>query len=79
MPQPIMRQQIVADNIHGETGLDVPCSGADPPGRKHSCGEKYIIDTLMASDGDITLVPVGPLSKHRGGNAYATRDPAENP
>lgn len=23
---------------------------------------KYIIDTLMASDGDITLVPVGPLS-----------------
>jgi hypothetical protein len=24
MPQPIMRQQIVADNIHGETGLDGP-------------------------------------------------------
>ncbi len=35
MPQPIMRQQIVADNIHGETGLD------GPPGRKHSCGEIY--------------------------------------
>ncbi len=26
MPQPIMRQQIVADNIHGETGLDGPYS-----------------------------------------------------
>ncbi|BEA45684.1 hypothetical protein VEE27_30180 [Escherichia coli] len=24
MPQPIMRKQIVADNIHGETGLDGP-------------------------------------------------------
>ena len=26
MPQPIMRKQIVADNIHGETGLDGPIS-----------------------------------------------------
>ena len=26
MPQPIMRKQIVANNIHGETGLDGPTS-----------------------------------------------------
>ncbi len=61
MPQPIMRQQIVADNIHGETGLDGPVFG--PLTRAESThAVKYIIDTLMASDGDITLVPVGPLS-----------------
>ena len=35
MPQPIMRKQIVADNIHGETGLDGRYSeAADPPGQK---------------------------------------------
>ncbi len=63
MPQPIMRQQIVADNIHGETGLDGPgLRAADPPGRKYPRGEIHAVDTLMASDGDITLVPVGPLS-----------------
>ena len=57
-----MRKQIVADNIHGETGLDgLRYSSHDPPGRKYHA-VKYIIDTLMASDGDITLVPVGPLS-----------------
>ncbi len=61
MPQPIMRQQIVADNIHGETGLDGPVFEPLTRRRKHS-RVKYITDTLMASDGDITLVPVGPLS-----------------
>ena len=79
MPQPIMRQQIVADNIHGETGLDGPVF--EPLTRraeKHSCGEIY------------HRYPYGKrwryhsgagwsVVKHRGGNAYATRDPAENP
>ena len=62
MPQPIMRQQIVADNIHGETGLDGPVFGPLTRQAESTHAVKYIIDTLMASDGDITLVPVGPLS-----------------
>ncbi|SQD03058.1 pyrimidine-specific ribonucleoside hydrolase (cytidine/uridine-specific hydrolase) [Escherichia coli] len=75
----IMRQQIVADNIHGETGLDGPVFEPLTRQAESTHAVKYIIDTLMASDGDITLVPVGPLFKYRGGNAYATRDPAQNP
>ena len=62
MPQPIMRQQIVADNIHGETGLDGPVFEPLTRQAESTHAVKYIIDTLMASDGDITLVPVGPLS-----------------
>lgn len=62
MPRPIMREQIVAAHIHGESGLDGPVF--EPLTRKAEPvhGVSYIIDTLMASDGDITLVPVGPLS-----------------
>ncbi|TGH17170.1 ribosylpyrimidine nucleosidase [Escherichia coli] len=62
MPQPIMRQQIVADNIHGETGLDGPVFEPLTRQAESTHAVKYIIDTLMTSDGDITLVPVGPLS-----------------
>ncbi|EHW24871.1 inosine-uridine preferring nucleoside hydrolase family protein [Escherichia coli DEC8D] len=62
MPQPIMHQQIVADNIHGETGLDGPVFEPLTRQAESTHAVKYIIDTLMASDGDITLVPVGPLS-----------------
>ncbi|HGV2951681.1 TPA: ribosylpyrimidine nucleosidase, partial [Escherichia coli] len=62
MPQPIMRKQIVADNIHGETGLDGPVFEPLTCQAESTHAVKYIIDTLMASDGDITLVPVGPLS-----------------
>ncbi len=40
MPQPIMRQQIVADNIHGETGLDGPVfEPLTRQGRKYPRGE----------------------------------------
>ena len=62
MKRPIMRQQIVAADIHGESGLDGPVF--DPltkkPEPEHAVS--YLIRTLMASEGDITLVAVGPLS-----------------
>jgi ribosylpyrimidine nucleosidase len=62
MSLPMVRKQVVAAIIHGESGLDGPVFGklikkAEP---KHAVN--YIIDTLLESDGDITLVPVGPLS-----------------
>lgn len=62
MPQPIMRKQIVADNIHGETGLDGPVFGPLTRKAKKKHAVNFIIDTLMDSTGDITLVPVGPLT-----------------
>lgn len=62
MPKPIMRQQIIADNIHGETGLDGPVFAPLTRKAQSQHAINFIIDTLMASDGDITLVPTGPLT-----------------
>ncbi|TBL82232.1 ribosylpyrimidine nucleosidase [Hafnia alvei] len=62
MPKPIMREQIVADNIHGESGLDGPKFSPLVRKAESKHAIQYIIDTLMNSDGDITLVPVGPLT-----------------
>lgn len=62
MPLPLMRKQIVADNIHGESGLDGPVFEPLTRREERIHAVQYIIDTLMTSDGDITLVPVGPLT-----------------
>ncbi|WP_251954113.1 ribosylpyrimidine nucleosidase [Levilactobacillus brevis] len=62
MPQPLVRDQVVAGNVHGTTGLDGPVFGElnRQPATKN--GVQFIIDTLLASDGDITLVPTGPMT-----------------
>lgn len=60
---PMVRsRQIIADDIHGETGLDGPVF--EPLNRKaeDKHAVQFIIDTLMNSEGDITLVPTGPLT-----------------
>ncbi|MGL9726899.1 ribosylpyrimidine nucleosidase [Enterococcus sp. DIV0756] len=62
MPKPLVREQVVADNVHGESGLDGPVFGPLHRQVEETHAVKYIIDTLLASDGDITLVPVGPLT-----------------
>lgn len=62
MPKPLVREQIVADNIHGESGLDGPVFGPLTRKAEPTHAVKFLIDTLMASDGDITLVPVAPLT-----------------
>lgn len=62
MDRPMVRDQIVAADIHGESGLDGPVFEAltikEQP--EHAVG--YIIRTLMAAEEKITLVPVGPLT-----------------
>lgn len=62
MPKPLVREQVVADNVHGESGLDGPVFGPLHRQVEKTHAIKYIIDTLLESDGDITLVPVGPLT-----------------
>lgn len=62
MSLPLVREQIVAANIHGETGLDGPVFGSLHTKIQEKHAVNYIIDTLLESDGDITLVPVGPLT-----------------
>lgn len=61
--RPLVREPIVAGEIHGETGLDgttlpEPTVALDP---RH--GVDVIIQTVMAAEpGEITLVPTGPLT-----------------
>lgn len=60
---PMVRaKQIIADDIHGVTGLDGPVF--EPLTKKLDSRHAvdFIIETLMKSDGDITLVPTGPLT-----------------
>ena len=62
MPKPLVREQVVAGNVHGESGLDGPVFGPLHRQAEKTNAVNYIIDTLMASERDITLVPVGPLT-----------------
>lgn len=60
---PLVQEQIIAPDIHGETGLDGPTLPApafevDP---RHAVD--FIIETVMAEEpGTVNLVPVGPLT-----------------
>jgi purine nucleosidase len=60
--RPLVRPPIVAADVHGESGLDGPVFGEPtvPVADEHAVD--FLVRTLMASDGDITLVPVGPLT-----------------
>ena len=60
--QPMVREKMVAADIHGETGLYGPVFEplTKPLEEKHAV--QFIIDTLMGSDGDITMVTTGPMT-----------------
>ncbi|MDD6074784.1 MAG: nucleoside hydrolase [Otoolea sp.] len=60
--RPMIREKMVAADIHGETGLDGPVFEplTKPLEDKHAVN--FIIDTLLASDGDITMVTTGPMT-----------------
>ncbi len=63
MSEPLVRKnQIIATDFHGETGLDgIKLGKTDRlPEKEH--GVNYIINTLLNSNEKITLVPVGPLT-----------------
>ena len=60
--RPLVREQVVASNVHGETGLD----GPDLPPPHGSPLNRHAVDflaaTIRAHQGAVTLVPVGPLT-----------------
>jgi ribosylpyrimidine nucleosidase len=62
MSGPLVRQQVIAGEIHGVSGLDGPTFGAPSISFDPRHAVDLIIETLMASDGDIILVPTGPLT-----------------
>lgn len=60
---PMVRErQVIADDIHGETGLDGPVFEPLKIEKQKDHAVKFIIDTLMNSNEKITLVPTGPLT-----------------
>jgi len=61
--QPMIRdKQIVAGDIHGESGLDGPVFAPLARQAEPRHAVTYLVDTLLASDGEITLVATGPLT-----------------
>lgn len=62
MDRPMVREQITAGEIHGESGLDGPVFGPLERKAEKEHAVQFIIRTLLESEEKITLVPVGPLS-----------------
>jgi len=61
-PGPLLRPLVTAANVHGESGLDGPRFAAPTVGISDEHAVDFIVRTIMGSDGDVTLVPVGPLT-----------------
>ncbi len=62
--RPMIREQMIAADIHGVTGLDGTHFEPLTKKSENKHAVQFIIDTLMASDGDITLVSTGPLTNY---------------
>ncbi|MBQ7795546.1 MAG: nucleoside hydrolase [Lachnospiraceae bacterium] len=62
MDRPMVREQMVAGEIHGESGLDGPVFDPLTIKEESEHAVSYLIRTLMQSEEKITLVPVGPLT-----------------
>ena len=60
--RPLVREQLVAGDIHGKTGLDGPVFSKLTKEAEKEHAVHFLIRTLLASDGDITLVPTAPLT-----------------
>ena len=60
--RPMIREKMVAADIHGETGLDGPVFEPLTKKLEPQHAVNFMIDTLMKSDGDITVVTTGPMT-----------------
>jgi purine nucleosidase len=60
--RPLTRELKTAAYIHGESGLDGPAFGEPTVALDQRHAVDLIIELLMRSSGDITLVPTGPLT-----------------
>ncbi len=60
---PMIRdKQVIAPEIHGESGLDGPNFAPLTKQAESQHAVTWLVDTLMASEGDITVVTTGPTT-----------------
>src|SRR5919205_578651 len=62
MSQPLVRDQILAGDIHGASGLDGPALGEPTIAPVPTHAVDLIVEEVLAAPGEITLVPTGPLT-----------------
>ncbi|MFA7671268.1 MAG: nucleoside hydrolase [Sphaerochaetaceae bacterium] len=60
--RPIVRDLVVASDIHGVSGLDGPKFGPLKKEAEKTSGVQFIIETVLANPYQVTLVPTGPLT-----------------
>ncbi|MFN8061912.1 MAG: nucleoside hydrolase [Vicinamibacterales bacterium] len=60
--RPLLRARLSAEDVHGRSGLDGPT--LDPPSRQPepTRAAEFIARTVLERPGEVTLVPVGPLT-----------------
>lgn len=61
-PKPLLRKLIIADNVHGESGLDGPALPEPGFAPQALTAVELMAKTLRASTEPVTLVPTGPLT-----------------
>lgn len=61
-PKPLLRELIIADNVHGESGLDGPALPEAGFAPQALTAVELMAKTLRASTEPVTLVPTGPLT-----------------
>ncbi|WP_457585010.1 nucleoside hydrolase [Ensifer canadensis] len=61
-PNPIIRPLVMAEHVHGPTGLDGPDLPEPKIGPQEKHGVDFIIDTVRAHPGGITICSLSPLT-----------------
>ncbi len=60
--RPLVREKMIAGDIHGSTGLDGPVFPETTKKLEEKHSVQFIIDTLTASEEPVTLVTTGPMT-----------------
>ncbi len=62
VPLPLVRSKISAEFVHGRSGLDGPELPEATRPLEATRGVNFIIDTVLANPGQVTLCPIGPMT-----------------
>ncbi|WP_161882284.1 nucleoside hydrolase [Deinococcus alpinitundrae] len=60
--RPLVVPRLSAEAVHGESGLDGPDLPTPTRGAERLHAAQFIIDTVRARPGEVTLLPTGPLT-----------------